>query len=202
MADALEEMLKLVTEQQDRECAAITERADTETRDILAAAHRGARRRMHENVLEIRQIMRREMNQAQAALETAKRQHTQRCDFALIESGWPKLRVAVSARWREAGARRAWIDSLVQQAQTALPRGSWEVHHPADLAAADRDYLTQSVAAAAGEAPRFLVDAKASAGLRLCAAGACLDGTLEGILGDHAAIQARLLAMLEEQGET
>lgn len=202
MAEALEEMLKLVTEQQARECAAITERTGTEAHDILAATHRGARRRMHENVLEIRQIMRREMNQAQAVLETARRQHTQRCDFALIESGWPKLRVAVLARWRETAARRAWIDSLVQQAQTALPRGSWEVYHPADLAAADRDYLTQAISAAAGAAPRFLIDAKASAGLRLCAAGACLDGTLEGILGDHSAIQAILLAKLEEQGES
>ena len=201
MAEALEQMLKLVTEQQERECAAIAARAATEAHDILAAAHRSARRRMHENVLEIRQIMRREMNQAQAALETARRQHTQRCDFGLIESGWPKLRVAVLARWREPQARRAWIDSLVQQAQTALPRGRWDVHHPADLAAADRDYLRQSIVAAAGEAPRLLVDAQASAGLRLCAAGACLDGTREGILADHAAIQARLLAMLEEQGK-
>lgn len=201
MADALEEMLKLVAEQQGKECAAAAERAGTEARDVLAAVHRGARRRMHENVLEIRQIMRREMNQAQAALETAKRQHTQRCDFALIESGWPKLRAAMLARWREAGARRVWIDSLVRAAQVALPHGSWDVFHPADLGAADRDYLAQSIAAFAGVVPRFVVDDKVSAGLRLCAAGACLDGTLEGILGDHAAIQARLLAKLEEQGD-
>lgn len=199
MATALEEMLKLVTEQRDRECAGIAARAAAEARDILTAAHRSARRRMHENVLEIRQIMRREINHARAALETAKRQHAQRCDFALIETGWPKLRAAMLARWREAPARRAWIDSLVQQARSALPRGRWDVYHPVDLAAADRDYLTPSIVAAAGEAPRFVVDAETSAGLRLCAAGACLDGTLEGILADRAAIEARLLAMLDQQ---
>jgi hypothetical protein len=201
VADALEQMLQLVAEQQAKECVAAAERAAAEVHEVLTATHRSARRRMHENVLEIRQIMRREMNQAQAALETAKRQHAQRCDFALIESGWPKLRAQMLARWRDAGARRVWLDSLARAAQAALPRGQWDVYLPADLASADRDYLTQTIAALAGAAPRFIVDDKASAGVRLCAAGACLDGTLEGILGDPAAIQARLLARLGEQGE-
>lgn len=197
MTGALADMLKLVADSSEREREEILAAAGREARELLGATHRAARRRMHDNVLEIRQVMRRELDQAQAALETARRQHQQRCDFALLEASWPLLREALARRWQDAGARQVWVESLLRQAQRALPAGAWDVHCPADWPASERERLAAQLASA-GITVRFLVDATASAGLRLCAGGACLDGTAEGILGDRAAIQARLLARLSE----
>lgn len=197
MMRALDEMLKLVADASRKDCEAIMAEADREARELTGAAHRAARRRMHENVLEIRQIMRREVNQAQAALETARRQHQQRCDFTLLEASWPLLREALARRWHDTAGRGHWIESLLQEAQRALPAGPWDVHHPADWPAAEREQLAAQLASA-GVTPAFSVDRAVSAGLRLCAHGACLDGTAEAILADRAAIQARLLAKLSE----
>jgi hypothetical protein len=197
MDAALEEMLKLVAEHERQECDTVAAQAAREAQELTQRAHRAARRRMHENVVEIRQLMRREQNQARAALETAKRQHQQRCDFALLESGAPRLRAALAGRWQNAATRRRWCESLIEQARAALPSGEWIVHHPADLGDAERELLARELRALNGAPAQFAPDGKLSAGLRLCAAGACLDGTLEGLLVDRATVQARLLAKLE-----
>lgn len=195
---ALDEMLKLVAEQERKECEAIGARAHEEAQGLIHGAHRAARRRMHENLAEIRQLMRREQNQAQAALETAKRQHQQRCDFALLESGWPRLRAALSKRWQDPALRRQWCDALIEQARAALPRGTWQVHHPANLSEAERQHLAQALKSASGAPAQCHAETKISAGLKLCCEGACLDGTLEGTLRDHASLQAQLLAKLAQ----
>jgi hypothetical protein len=197
MSQALDEMLKLVADASRKECEAVAESAEREARELTGAAHRAARRRMHDSVLEIRQIMRRELNQAQAALETARRQHQQRCDFRLLEASWSLLGDALARRWQDAAARKTWIASVVRQAQHALPGGTWQVHYPADWPSAERERLAADLSAA-GVTPQWIVDQGVSAGLRLCAQGACLDGTAEGILADRAAIQAQLLAKLNE----
>jgi F0F1-type ATP synthase membrane subunit b/b' len=194
---ALEEMLKLVAEQQRKACESIHARAQQEVQELIQSAHRAARRRMHDNVAEIRQLMRREQNQARAALETAKRQHQQRCDFAVLESGWPRLRAALMRRWQDAALRRRWCDALIAQARATLPRGPWQVYHPADVSEAERIHLAQALASASGAPAHCHASDKLSAGLKLCCEGACLDGTLDGSLRDRAAIQAQLLAKLD-----
>ena len=197
MSQALDEMLKLVADASRRDCEAVAASAERDARELIGAAHRAARRRMHDSVLEIRQIMRRELNQAQAALETARRQHQQRCDFRLLEASWSLLGDALVRRWQDAPARQAWIASLVHQARHALPVGNWQVHHPVDWPTNERERLAADLSAV-GVTPQWIVDPRARAGLRLCAQGACLDGTAEGILADRAAIQAQLLAKLSE----
>lgn len=197
MTGALAEMLKLVADTSRHECEAVLATAGQEARELLGAAHRAARRRMHDNVLEIRQVMRRELDQAQAALETARRQHQQRCDFTLLDASWPLLREALARRWQDTAARQVWVESLVRQARRALPAAAWQVHHPAGWSDAERAQLAAQLSAA-GITGRFAVDGMASAGLRVCADGACLDGTAEGILADRDAIQARMLAKLSE----
>jgi len=197
MSDALDEMLMLVADASRKDCEAIAAAAEREARELTGAAHRAARRRMHENVLEIRQIMRRDVNQAQAALETARRQHQQRCDFTLLEASAPLLREALALRWKDEAGRRAWVESLVRQAQRALSPGTWQIHHPRDWMGTERDRLVEQLSSA-GVTPELIADPAVGAGLRICAQGACLDGTAEAILSDRAAIEAQLLAKLGE----
>ena len=72
------------------------------------------------------------------------------------------------------------------------------MHHPADLSEAEREHLAQALKSASGAPRQCHADDKLSAGLKLCCEGACLDGTLEGTLRDHATIQAQLLAKLAQ----
>ena len=191
---ALDAMLKLVSEHVARERNTIEARAPAEARRLVAEAWRSGRARLHENINEIRAQLQREIAQADAALDTARRQHRARCEFALLDWAAEPLRAAVLARWRDPGDRRAWVERLVAQARAALPAGDWEIVHADGWPAAEREALGAELARTPVGAPRFRADAALAAGLRIGARGAWLDGTLDGLLADRDAIHGRLLA--------
>ncbi len=196
MNGALEGMLRLVGERERREREAILAQARAEARRIVAEARSEARKRVRRDVEEMRRWMRREIGRAEAAFETAKRRHRSRCDAALLEAGWGRLREALAARWRDPAGRRAWVEMLLRDALARLPKTAWDITHPPDWPEAERTALTQRLQGALGHPPRFHPSPDSSAGLKLCAGGACLDGTLEGMLLDRHGIEGRLLAEL------
>jgi vacuolar-type H+-ATPase subunit H len=196
MSGALERMLRLVEERERREREAILAQARAEARRIVAEARAEVRQRGHQDVQELRQWMRREIGRAEAAFETAKRRHRSKRDAALLEAGWGRLREALAARWRDPAGRRAWVEMLLREARASLPKTAWDIPHPRDWPEAERGELARRLERELGHPPRFHPSPDCSAGLKLCAGGACLDGTLEGILLDRPAIEARLLAEL------
>jgi hypothetical protein len=189
-AAALAEMLRLVEDHERARCREIAAQAQNDVRDLLREAHAAARLRMHRHVQDLKHFRDRETARARAELETAHRRHRQRCDRVLLEAGWALLRPVLAARWREPAARRRWVERLAREALARLPRGDWTVVCPADWDRAERAALAQEL----GTAPTWQETPDVSAGLRFCAGGACLDGTLEGLLADRAAIEAMLLA--------
>jgi len=193
---ALRDMLALITAHADRERSAILEQARVEAARLVRSAHRDARARMHQTLVELRSQMRREVAQADAMLETARRQHQAHCELMLLTQADRPLREGVIARWRDQASRKIWVDHIVAQARTVLPATAWEVEHAPGWPARERDALGQTVAGESGHAPTFTEQADIAAGLRLCAKGACLDGTAESLLADRDAIHARLLAGL------
>jgi vacuolar-type H+-ATPase subunit E/Vma4 len=196
MSAAVEEMLQLVESHERARCRDAAERAQKETKQIVTEAHRTARARMHETTRELRELGRRRLALAHAELETARRGYERRCDLALIEQGWELLRERLRGRWQDAASRAQWVEGLATQALAALPRGEWTVVHPPGWPAAEQKQLVQRLAQASIKAPQFKAEPAVSAGLRLCVQGACLDGTLEGLLADRAAVQAMMLAEL------
>jgi hypothetical protein len=198
MSRALQNMLQLVHTHAAGERAAILDRARGEAARILATAHRESRARMHLAVADIRQVMQRELRQAQAALETARRQQRTRCDAALLEGAWRELPAALAQRWRDGNARRIWIERLLHAALATLPRGHWEIAHAADLSPGERDLMVAQLHEELGEAPTILPEAAIPAGMRIHAQGACLDGTIAGLLLDKRALEGRLLALFSE----
>jgi hypothetical protein len=196
MSGALEQMLRLVGERERREREAILTQARAEARRIVAEARSEARKRVRRDVEEMRQWMRREIGRAEAAFETAKRRHRSQRDAALLEAGWGRLREALAARWRAPAARRAWVEMLLREALASLPKTAWDIVHPHDWPEAERTALAQRLEGTLGHPPRFHPSPDCSAGLKLCAGGACLDGTLEAILLERPEIEARLLAEL------
>jgi hypothetical protein len=199
VSSALERMLALVEERSRAECEAVLTKAQDEARQIVAESHRNARSRVHASLSEARALMEKRMSQAEAALETARRQNRQSRDQALIAAAWPLLNPALEKRWRDDRARHLWIESLIKQALAVLPRTQWEIACPQDYELAEREALAAQVNQAIDAMPAFVEAADIIAGLRITAGDALLDGTIEGLLADRAAIESRLLAEVEKQ---
>jgi len=196
---ALAEMLRLVESDAQARCREIAARAQREAHSLRRVAHAGARERMRRHVQELKALRDRETGRARAALATAHRQQQQRGDRTLLETGWALLRAALARRWQEPAGRRRWIDYLTQRALARLPRGQWTLVCPAGWDRAEREALGKPLTTALGMTPEWKEDRGITAGLRLCAGGACLDGTLDGLLVDRAAVEALLLAELGEE---
>lgn len=192
--DATSALLKLVADDEQRRCREILARAEAAAQTTLREAQRAARARVRENVQTLKQERRQALALATAGLDTARRQHQQRSDQALLEAAWEPLQAALAARWRDAAARSRWVDGLVRRALTRLPRGLWRVEHPPDWPVVERSRFVAVLNAALGQEPQLQVAADITAGLRVHAGSAQLDGTLGGLLSDRRAIEALLLA--------
>ncbi|MGB7934578.1 MAG: hypothetical protein WCH04_20595, partial [Gammaproteobacteria bacterium] len=107
---------------------------------------------------------------------------------------WQPLRKALLARWSQETARRQWIDFLVHRACTLLVATDWQIEHPLDWQVQERAALEELLAGQLGRLPEFIARKQISAGLRICANGTCVDGTLEGLLRDQTRIESLLLA--------
>ncbi|HRP95955.1 MAG TPA: hypothetical protein PL143_06860 [Rhodocyclaceae bacterium] len=194
MNEALERMLDIVHSHEREQRAAILARAREDSKRIVGEAHRQARTRVSEYVLELKRHMRREFARAQAALETQRRRQRLRTDLALLEAGWTQLYDELIRRWSDPAGRAAWVEMVVSQALTLLPARRWEIVHPERWRRAEREALAGRLERELGHTPAFVACADIRAGVRIRVDGASVDGTLEGLLRDRVAIEAWLLA--------
>lgn len=195
----VDELLELVERHRQRECDTILNEARERAREILTDARREARTRVHQSVSEDRVRAQAGLNAAEAHLRTIRRHHLQQSTRALLESGWTQLRTALQARWRDPDARARWVQGLAQRAMDTLPHGDWELYHPEDWPPEEQAAARTRFEALSGGGLRLIADPRLTVGLRICCAGACLDGTLQGLLEDRPATEARLLALIESR---
>lgn len=195
--EQLKSLLDLVEAQQARQCGEILAEARRQAERLIREAHGEARARMRRAVLEDRARSDRSIRSAEAHLQTLKRQVQQQQTMALLRAAWGTLTEEMQGRWRDPGSRREWIDHLIEQGWRALPNARWEIAHPPDWPTDERDRLGESVRSRQGETPVWTADPGISGGLRLFAGGACVDGTLRGLLADRKAVEARLLNLME-----
>jgi len=193
--DARDALLALIAEYRDRRCGELREAAEQEARALLAEAHRVARGRVHEALEQARGEANHRLAAAEAAFDTREREQLLALAAHTLRRAWPRLQAALRNRWLDAGARRDWIQAALDDALRLLPGREWQIMHPADW---DRD----EAAAWLQTHPEVRVsDWRATndcaAGLRICAASACLDASLEGLLADRAVIESRLLDQVE-----
>jgi hypothetical protein len=195
---ALVEMLKLVEEHELGRCREALTRAHAQAQVMRREAQRVARARMHAHIQALKQERRRALALASAELDTAQRQHRNRCDYALIETGLKQLDAALANRWQDAAARHQWVERVVRNARARLPRERWEISHPPGWPESEQRELAARLAPELGAAPVFRAEIGIRAGLCVRAGTARLDGTLDGLLADRAAIEALMLAELAE----
>jgi F0F1-type ATP synthase membrane subunit b/b' len=180
-----------IEQQLKNETAAVIATAETEAAATVAQARTSARERLHEAIAELRREGETRLARAHAQLDAELRSAAQRQSARAVADAMPMLRAALTARWREAAARKEWTEAVAQLAAKRLRRGAWRVAHPADWSAAEQ----KNFAGAVGEADgiTFQADKDVSAGLRITADQATFDATPNGLLADTRTIAALLL---------
>ena len=190
-------LLALVEADRAGRCAAVAADAEARAAAIVGAAHAAARGRMRDAFAEERARSDERIEGVGAELATRRRLAGQRRALALLDVARTELPVALTARWRDDGARAAWLATVLAAAAAVLPRGRWRIAHPAAWPRGEQDAFARDVEAHAGAAPEFGVDAGIAAGVRIVAGVNVVDGTAAGLLADGAAIGARLLHHLD-----
>lgn len=133
----------------------------------------------------------------EARLETHNRQRYQDAVQHMLARTRYRLDAALRARWQQPEHRGLWLADLFTQALQRLPAAPWSIEHPPGWDSVEIAPWLDRIQARSGVAPRLQSDERIQGGLRIKAAGAGLDGTIDGLLADEGAVQARLLAYLE-----
>ncbi len=191
IADAqVKALLDYIAAQQEATCRRLREEAEAEARRILKEAYREGRKRLHQAVEEERARARKELQAVQAKLETAQRRHHQRRLAILLEEGKEALRHRLLEAWHDPEKRTLWVMRMGERA-VGLLHGAIQVYHPPSWPEEEHGALAERMQRAVAFSP----DKDIEAGIRLCAQGACLDGTVEGL--NWEALSMRLLFFLE-----
>jgi hypothetical protein len=190
-------LLQVVEQHRDRQCARLTEAANRKAHEIVTTAWREERERLHREVTRVREEVRQKLVSVEAQHQTRRRQRRQAKDQALLSHACDALRDELVQRWQDASGRQQWSASVVRQAADALLGKTWTIQHPRDWPAGERAAVARQVEELCGESPQFEPDSRLDAGLRICSPGACVDGSLDGLLHDGTDIAAQLLAKCE-----
>jgi hypothetical protein len=188
--------LQLVEQSRERRCQALLEAADAEARALLQAARRDARARVQRAARDQRERRRLALEAAGAELATGLRLLQHQARRRWLEIAWPRLIEALHARWRDQRQRRAWLFAVVDLAHGALTGKGWRLEHPPGLDAGELASVVRAIRQRSGSAPEVVVVAKLGPGLRIHADGACVDGTIPGLIASAEQIEGRLLAEL------
>lgn len=187
----------------------IAQRAAHDRRDLLDAAAREAeevrrrarlkaRRQLRRAVADLRAHEQRRLQQARAEIETEQRRHESARALAALALAWPRLAQALERRWRDPRSRAGWIDAHLEMARARLGHTAWWVRHPADASPSDVAALQAALDAHGAQATTLRADPQLQAGLVVEVDGAALDTTPAALLADPDAIQAELLAALDD----
>ena len=197
----VETLTGVLRERSSERCREIQREAKERADTLLVQSRREARTRVHEAVLEERRRRERALVEARHRLETEARRQLQGRYRSLTDLAWPLLNRELIARWARPGSRAEWCELLIHEGAQLLGKDDWLVQHPCPDTGAwsrdDQNRLLELLAARDIPPPVFQPDTALEAGLRIRRHGACLDGTIDGLLAHRAAVAARLLAHWE-----
>ena len=185
----------------ERHCAKVLADARAQANEIVRPAFQEARLRAHTMLSEERELLQKKIQAAEARLRAAELQRRHRGQARLLQLAYEQLLQSLAGRWLDPPSRRQWVFALLDDGVKRLPPSGWQVRHPegwdAEEIAAARQYLEGQ----AVQSPAFTADSDLAAGLRIHCQGVVLDGSVSGLASDRQRIEARLLALLVNQGE-
>jgi len=215
-------LLALVEQFRARRCAELLDPAQEQARALLRSARAEGRRRVHTTIGEARQRLATEVGAAQARMATERRLTEQRHAMQVLQEAWSALREALRARWHDPAARRHWLDAHLVRALRALPGerrsaapealapprggspqgegggGIWQVEYAAGWPEAEREALAARMAAAGIADATWQAREDIDGGVRIRAGSNVVDATIDGLIADRAALEGRLLDLLQE----
>ena len=193
------DLLKIAEDYRVGRCRVLLAQARDETRAVLKAAHRAARRDLRALLTPERDRLAGAIAAAEARLLTRRRLCEQRRVAGMLQLAWPRLEQALRARWEAPAARAAWVTHHLAIALAALPAENWVIQHPQNWPAAECEEARQWLQAHGRAGARFAPDAGLRAGIRVACHWCTLDASLEGLLADRAQIEGWLLQYLAQQ---
>jgi len=195
----LQHLLDVVERDRETRCRAVIGAAEQQARQIVSQAYSEARARTHDDFSELREQIRQRLASAEAQQQTRLRQLRQQADQAFLSAAWQPLQQALLRHWQDPAHRQQWVRHLVEKAASQLIDTHWRVEHPQDWPEDEGSALKLQLGKEYNCTPTLAPDPAISAGLRICAAGACVDGSIEGLLARHTRIEALLLAEIAKQ---
>lgn len=192
-------VLDALQAQQNSRCREIESTAARKAEQLLADTRRRVRERVHRAVTEERQRRDTALLECRHRIETGRRRRVQEHYRTFLQDAEPLLRAELEQRWRDEASRRSWCEMLLGEAADRLPGDRWTTEHPGNWSGSDTRWLEQAFAARELPTPELVEDADIAAGLRIRLGPACLDGTLDGLLANRHAADARLLAAWERE---
>ena len=195
----LQHLLEVVDRRREEHCARVAEEAQAQARQIVKQAWRESRSRAHEDLLELRAQIRQQLASADARRQTRQRQQRQQLEQELISTCWPLLHDALQRLWDDRETRKRWVKDLILQASNTLLNAHWSIEHPANWPGQECNDLKAKLSNEFDCFPTFEAQTAITAGLRITAGGACVDGTSSGLLQGRTRIEAMLLARIHTQ---
>lgn len=192
----LQHLLGVVEDYRQRRCAEALDQAHGQAQQLIKQAYHDARLHMHQEILNIREEMRKQLASAKAQQQTRSRQLQQQADQELLNHAWQSLRDTLINRWQQRTSRQEWIEELLDQALVTLVDTHWRIEHPLDWPEQERLALKKRLQRNGIRVTTFQAQNTIDAGLRICTAGTCVDGTAAGLLRDRSYIDALLLARI------
>jgi hypothetical protein len=194
-------LLDIVHSYQQQQCEALLQEAEKESRSVIRQAYRLARRNIHEDIQLTRQHIRDTMAAARARQHTLLMQQRHTAASSFLQQCRGALEQSLQDRWQQLQCRQQWIAKILSTAAAVMPAGDWLVAHPADWSAQEQEDLAGRARALPGVTLQFSAGPGIVAGIRISVDGTSVDGSLTGLLSDHTAIDALILATAARVGQ-
>jgi len=189
-------LLDVVSQYEKEQCQSIIEQASEQAQKIVKEAYKNARQRTIRSFEEMRSKSFQDLKIAEASLQTQARLARHKLDEAFLEKAWEQLRESLCNLWKEPGFKENWIAELIHQSSSALISRDWTVDYSSSFSGDDLRWLKSSFDSIDLDSISFSPQPDIDAGIRICAGGACIDGTIEGVLTQRGRIEEVFLASI------
>jgi hypothetical protein len=193
VAAQLQGLLRWLDADRERRCTAEQANARERARAIVRAARSEARRRMQEAVRYERTRLDEALALRRAELEAARRRDEHAATRDLVGRACDGLPAALSRRWQDSHARRAWCEAALVAAAQRICGSDWQIEIAPGASQEEREAFLARARALRGGEHSLNVRADLGVGLRVHAAGTVLDATVAGLLDDLPRIGAQFL---------
>lgn len=194
----VQRLLDIVRLYQQEQSDALLSEAQRESREVIRQAYQLARNNVHQDIQLTRQHIRDTMAAARAKQHTLMMQQRHTAASSFLEQCWGMLEQSLQARWQQPEYRWAWVTKILSTASAVVPAKEWLVEHPLDWASQEQQQLADQVKTRPDIQLQFNSMSELTAGIRISADGAIVDGSLQGLMADRSAIEALILAQHPE----